>query len=318
MHTSAGDDKAICFTVSEDAAGQPLAALVAAQVGSDSASRVLTRGGVWLNKHRALDGRVPVAAGTQVIIHTPPGGHYSDLQIGAADVLYEDGWLLALNKRPGWYTTPTPWDAYSNIREALGRFLHQRNGTPPVLHLVHQLDRDTSGVLLCTTHPAANAPLQVAFDEGSVSKTYLCLCAGVPATDSFEVRSGHGRGRNGIWRLYREDEIGNTLPNGSRVRLAHTSFFVEQRLKDVALLRAVLHTGRTHQVRLHLASLGHPLLGDGRYGGPLEVAGLPVQRHLLHAASLQLRHPITGRPLDLQAALPEQMRQILALADGAG
>jgi 23S rRNA pseudouridine1911/1915/1917 synthase len=302
----------IRFCVSPEAAGLPLADLVAAQVGRVDAATILAHGGVWQGRHRAPDATTVPPPGTPITIHTPPGGRYTTIDITPADMCYEDAWLLALNKRAGWYTTPTPWDAHNNIRVALARFLRQRDGGDPAPHLAHQLDRDTSGVLLCTKERQANAPLQVAFDRQGVHKHYLGICAGEPADTAFEVRTGHGRGHSGLWRLYDATEIGATLPNGSRVKLAHTGVVVERRLGGAALLRITLRTGRTHQIRLHLASVGHPLLGDGRYGGPATFGGHTLAGHLLHAAHMHLtRHPVTHQPLDLYAPLPQPMAALL-------
>jgi 23S rRNA pseudouridine1911/1915/1917 synthase len=306
---------AIHLTIAAEQAGLSLTALVAAQVGPLAAQHILERGGVWLNRRRADDAARPLQSGDQVTIHTPPGGTYAEIAITQADICYEGGGLLALNKQPGWYTTPTPWDAVANIRAALTRFVRERDGPEAYVHLVHQLDRDTSGVLLCTRDRALNGPLQEAFNAGAVAKEYLCICAGEPQATQFDIRSGHGRGRSGLWRLYELEEVGHTLPNGSTVKAAHTSFSVLQRLGGAALLRATLHTGRTHQIRLHLAARGHPLLGDARYGGPPTFGGHVLPGHLLHAASLALRHPLSAYPLEIRAPLPPTMA---ALLDAAG
>jgi 23S rRNA pseudouridine1911/1915/1917 synthase len=306
---------AIHLTVAAAQAGLPLAELVAMQVGPLAARRILERGGVWRNRRREHDAARPLAAGDQIAIHTPPGGTYAEIEITQADICYESGGLLALNKQPGWYTTPTPWDAVANIRAALTHFLREREGPGAYVHLVHQLDRDTSGVLLCSRDRALNGPLQEAFNAGEVAKEYLCICAGEPQAAQFAVASGHGRGRSGLWRLYELAEVGHTLPNGSTVKAAQTSFTVLRRLGGAALLRATLHTGRTHQIRLHLASLGHPLLGDARYGGPPTFGAHTLPGHLLHAAVLALRHPLSAYPLEIRAPLPPTMAALLG-ADG--
>jgi len=98
------------------------------------------------------------------------------------------------------------------------------------------------------------------------------------------------------------------LPNGSRVKVMRTRFVVERRMDGAALVRAFPLTGRTHQIRLHLAHLGHPLLGDSRYGGPATWRDRAVPRHLLHAERLALPHPGTGKPLELVAPAPEWVR----------
>lgn len=292
------------FVVTDDLAGQTLAQLLSARLGHEWAGHVLARGGVWLGRYRVQDGTHTAAPGTSISVHYPPAGRYSTLHITAADIVYEDRWLLALNKQPGWYVTPTPWDVLGNVRAALVNFLRQRDGEQAYLHLLHQLDRDTSGLLLCSKDRAINAACQIIFDQRGVHKEYLCACAGEVASDSFELQTGHGRGRSGLWRLYDLQQVGDTLPNGSIVKLAYTSFRLHKRLPGASLLRARLHTGRTHQIRLHLAALGYPLLGDERYGGPSECAGQRLVHHLLHADLLQMEHPVTGDTLRLQAPAP--------------
>lgn len=281
-----------------------IAAFVSTLLDTRSAETVLTRGGVWLEGQRVEDAGQVVPAGAQITLHFPPDGHYSDVTIAPDDIWYEDAWLLVLNKRAGWYTGATPWDTQGNALAALTHFLASRDRRMPTLHLAHQLDRGTSGLLLCSRHPAVNAPLQAAFASHAVEKHYLCLCMGEPDGDTFDLRTGHGRSRGGRWRLYALEEVGMRLPGGSRVRLAHTSFTVQQRLGDAALLGATLHTGRTHQIRLHTASMGHPLIGDTRYGSHDTFRGQAAAWPLLHAASLRLRHPMSGALLTLNAPLP--------------
>lgn len=307
------DTAAINLVVTAAMAGQPIADLVAARIGAAAAATILAHGGVWVDRSRVQDASQPAQVGACLTIHRPPAGRYPTVELTQADILYEDAWLLAVNKRAGWYTTATPWDAYGNVHTALLRWLHDRDGNTAYLHLAHQLDRDTSGILLGTKDPAMNGPLQAAFVSSAVQKTYRCLCAGEPATEMFEVRSGHGRSRGGRWRLYALAQVGMLLPDGQRVRFAHTSFVVEQRLGEAALLRAVLHTGRTHQIRLHLASLEHPLLGDARYGGPDSIGGVVLMGHLLHAACLRLVHPVTGEELVIEAEMPGQMQAVLRM-----
>jgi len=302
---------AITLTVPAEFAGQPLMHLVQAAVGVEIAGELFAHGGVWLERRRLLDPDMPAPIGAQVRLRRPPDGCYNTLTITPDDICYEDAWLLALNKRLGWYTGPTPWDTEGNMRVALHRMLTARDGVEPRLHLAHQLDRDTSGVLLCTLDPRANAPLQRAFADHTVDKTYSGICRGEPSEETYEMRTGHGRARGGCWRLYPLEQAGTELPGGGRVRLAHTTFQVAQRLGDCAVIRAFPHTGRTHQIRLHLARWGHPLLGDTRYGGPLEFRNRMLPGHLLHAARLALRHPITGQPLEIHAPLPDLFTAII-------
>jgi 23S rRNA pseudouridine1911/1915/1917 synthase len=295
------------------ATARELAELLAGEAGA----RCVARGGAWRNGCRLADPAERLAAGDTLTLRLPPAGGYRDLTLTAADIAYEDPWLIALHKRAGWYVGPTPWDVEGSALAALGRFLAARDGAAPPLHLAHQLDRDTSGVLLLSRGPAANAGLQAAFAGGQVAKRYACLCAGSPAWEAIELATGHGRSAGGRWRVYPADEVGRQLPaGGGRVRSARGAFAVERRLDGAALLRAEPHTGRTHQIRLHLAHLGHPLLGDVRYGGPARFGGRELEGHLLHAAGLRLAHPVTGAELELGSPLPGRFIELLGAEGG--
>ncbi|MBX0327997.1 RluA family pseudouridine synthase [Oscillochloris sp. ZM17-4] len=286
--------------LSDDEAQAPIAALAEA-ILPGAGARAVGRGGAWLDERRVIDPEARGAAGASLRLRLPPGGTYAELELGAGDIAYEDEWLLALHKGMGWYVGATPWDVVGNALAALGRYLERRDGAAPPLHLAHQLDRDTTGVLLISKAAQANGPLTAAFAGGRVEKTYRCLVAGAPP-EAGEVRSGHGRSAGGRWRVYPPDEVGRALPaGGGRVKAAHTSYAVERHLEGAALVRCAPHTGRTHQIRLRMAHIGHPLLGDARYGGPATYAGHDLPGHLLHAAELRLRHPVTGAALELSS-----------------
>lgn len=299
------------YLVSAGDAGLTALALAERLAGAAGALAI-DRGGAWLDGRRVGDPAVRPSPGASFALRFPPAGGYVDLALGPADIAYEDAWLVALHKRQGWYVGATPWDVAGNALAALGRYLAARDGVAPPLHLAHQLDRDTSGVLLLSKSPVANPALQAAFAGGQVMKAYRCLCAGVPLWTSMELRTGHGRAAGGRWRLYPLEEVGRELPaGGGRVRIAHSKFMLERPLAAAALLGAALHTGRTHQLRLHLAQLGHPLLGDTRYGGPSAYRGRALPGHMLHAAELRLRHPSSGAALALASPLPAPFAALL-------
>jgi 23S rRNA pseudouridine1911/1915/1917 synthase len=296
--------------LSERDALAPLIALAEALLPGEGA-RVVARGGAWLDGRRVTDPDARGGAGATLTLRRPPGGVYAELELSAGDIAYEDEWLLALHKGMGWYVGATPWDIVGNALAALARYLYARDGQAPPLHLAHQLDRDTTGILLISRSPLANGPLTAAFATGQAHKTYRCLAVGSPP-ESGEIRSGHGRSAGGRWRVYPLEEVGRALPaGGGRVRAAHTSYAVERYLAGAALVRCAPHTGRTHQIRLHMAQLGHPLLGDARYGGPASYAGRELPGHLLHAVELRLRHPVTGALLELRSPLPELFAAVM-------
>jgi 23S rRNA pseudouridine1911/1915/1917 synthase len=290
---------------------QPLAVLVAARVGDEAAPTLLARGAVWVDRHRVLDGTIMAPRGAMIEVHFPPSGHYDDMPLAPSDVVWEDDVLLALNKRAGWHTNYNPWDMWGSLRYALPHWLAARDGVERPVHLLHQLDRDTSGVLLVSKSPQINARMQQMFAGGAIGKTYLAFATGRFEQNELEIETGHGRGQSGLFRVYPLADVGQVLPFGKqRVRHMHTRFAVIERWDAATLLRALPTTGRTHQIRLHLQHVGHPLLGDVRYGGATTLGTLAIPHHLLHAAELRFAHPITNAPLVITAPLPSVWRQV--------
>ncbi len=295
-------------------AGRPLVELVAvvAQVDRAAAGELVARGAVWIDRLRTLQPERAVAQGERLTVHFPPSGAYDEVMIEPADIIWEDRWLLALNKRPGWHANLTPWDMRGTLPVALARFIAARDGEEPRLHLAHQLDRDTSGVLLVSKDPLINGQLQRQFVEATIHKRYFAVASGEIEPETWEARTGHGRGRYGLFRIYPLAEVGQELPfDAGRVKLMYTQFRVLDRHPEASLVQAEPQTGRTHQIRLHLAHVGHPIVGDTRYGGPTQIAGAAVAHHLLHAASLALRHPVTREELEIEAPLPASWTPVL-------
>ncbi|HEY0733584.1 MAG TPA: RluA family pseudouridine synthase [Herpetosiphonaceae bacterium] len=301
-------------TIDDEEAGSRLEQIVAksAELAPAAALALIERGAVWLDRQRVRQPELAVMSGAQLVIHFPPGGSYTPVTIMPDDIIWEDRWLLALNKRPGWHSNYTPWDIRGAIPYALAEFVYTRNGRTAPLHLAHQLDRDTSGVLLVSKDPGINRALQELFLSGGMAKRYLSLASGTIERDSFEIQTGHGRGQGGLFRIYPLEAVGQKLPYGSqRVKLMRTRFEVVARAEGVTLVQALPITGRTHQIRLHLAHLGHPILGDARYGGPTTLDEAPIPHHLLHAAQLGFSHPVTKEPILLRAPLPSTWPPIL-------
>lgn len=285
------------------AATTVLERLIASGYAADAARQLIARGAVWSGRNRVLDPNAAVAAGEGLVIQFPPSGRHDEVDLGSSDLLYEDSALVAVAKRRGWVVQETPWDVHGNVRAALTRFLQARDGRAPQLHLVHRLDRGTSGVLVFGKRPDASARLAQAFTGRAVQKEYLAIVHGVPERDEFVLRTGHTRGALGRFRLTPLDEVGRTRDSHPKVREAHTRFRTLRRYDDHALVAAYPITGRTHQIRLHLAAAGHPVIGDSQYGGPRHLRGARYDLPLLHAYRLSLPHPFTGEPLRLEAPL---------------
>jgi 23S rRNA pseudouridine1911/1915/1917 synthase len=218
----------------------------------------------------------------------------------ALDILYEDASLLALNKQPGLVVHPAAGHRSGTLVNALVHHLGARlasRGGQERLGLVHRLDKDTSGVILIAKTDEAHEKLATAFAGREVRKFYRALCWG-----QFRRASGSCREAIGRHRVHRQKMT--VLKTGGRE--AHTDYRVLAQGAHGAEVECDLHTGRTHQIRVHLAHLGHPVWGDLVYGRPHPLAdGFTPTRHMLHAMRLEIAHPLTGKPLKFEAPLPE-------------
>jgi 23S rRNA pseudouridine1911/1915/1917 synthase len=283
----------------------------------DAAEALIARGGAWINRERVRVATAMVLPGMMVTIHTLPS-YAHPCQLTSAAIIYQDRWLLAINKPVGSYVDATPWDGDNHLRTELARLLAESDQHPP-LHPAHRLDRDTTGVLLFTQHPHANAALQKIFVNHLAQKYYLCHVYGHPDWDTCDTDTGHGRSERGRFRIYPRDTVGDALPNGDTIKQMRTTFHVIQRLVDgTSIIKAIPHTGRTHQIRLHIAELGHAIVGDRSYGSATEA----VQPHRLHAWQLTFPHPIHDTPITiiapLPAWLPDDLAQTLATTTTRG
>lgn len=224
---------------------------------------------------------------------------------GPERILFEDEWLIVVDKPAGLPTQPTLDARRASVHSTLATFLREREGGSPYLGLQHRLDRDTSGVLLFTRDPRANAGVTALFSGKTVRKTYLALAvAGAPAPEAWEVANHLGI----IGREGKASRFGAVRSGGDPAR---TSFRIVERLSGAILVEASPHTGRTHQIRVHLAEGGHPILGDPFYGGPTRFpaggrsAMVSVPRVMLHAAGLEFIHPMTQAELKITCPWPE-------------
>ena len=174
--------------------------------------------------------------------------------------------------------------------------------------LVHWLDKDTSGLLLVAKTERAHRRLSSAMAERQIRRRYAVLVWGHLREDRLTIEQPIGR----------DPRDRKRMAIVSTGRPARTDFVRLARFDSVDLLRARLLTGRTHQIRVHLASAGHPVVGDDTYGGAAgrRLVGLPPRRHFLHAAWLLFRHPITGEPMDLRSPLPSDLETSLATVAG--
>ena len=242
----------------------------------------------------------------------------TDAAMIQAAVLWKDDHIIALNKPPG---LPSQGGSGQGGRHVDGLAEALRFGLDEKPRLVHRLDKDTSGVLLLARTRSAAKALTDAFRSRDTRKIYWALAAGVPTPRMGTVKwglvkaTGHGRaGEAEKMRCVHPDEVDAT-PGAKR---AVTDYAVIQNLgQRAAWLALVPVTGRTHQLRAHMAEMGHPIVGDGKYGGSGQEnlgdgwgasLGGEISRKLhLHARSISLDHPVTGKPLTITAPLPDHM-----------
>jgi len=218
------------------------------------------------------------------------------------DILFEDDVLIAINKQPGLVVHPAAGHWSGTLVNALihyrGAQLDQLGGLERV-GIVHRLDKDTSGLMLIAKTNEAHEKLAEAFAKREVKKLYQALCWGV-------FRRPKGECRGPIGRHPQQRKKMAVLKNAGRGRTAATDYRVLQQGKQGAEVECTLHTGRTHQIRVHLSHLGHPIWGDTLYGQKHPMAdGAYPARQMLHAAHLEIAHPMTGKPLSFDAPLPE-------------
>ena len=302
------------FVVSLDLAGRRIDVAVAErcpELSRAQARRLIDRGGVSvdgsavkpayrLRRGEKVEGTLPEAEPHELAPEAIP-----------LSILYEDPTWIVLDKPAGLVVHPAPAHRSGTLVHAL---LHHcpelseagGSGRPGI---VHRLDKDTSGVLVAAKTPRAHGNLAEQFRAHTVEREYLAIVRGSPRTLSGTVDRPIGRHPSDRKRFTAD----RRLARASRgARPARTHWRVEERLGDFTLLRVRLETGRTHQVRVHLASAGLPVLGDPVYGGGRAVArALGLDRQALHAARLEFDHPDTGARMRFTAPLPRDLEAVL-------
>ena len=221
------------------------------------------------------------------------------------NVIFEDKHLIVLNKAAGMVVHPgTGTGEDTMVHALLSHCAGELSGIGGVERpgIVHRLDKDTSGLLVVAKHDAAHRALSDQFASRTLKKEYLALVSGVPKTDCGSI--DRSISRHPVHR--------HRMTTGEGGRPSRTDWAVEKKFAEqAALLRCRIHTGRTHQIRVHLKSLGHPILGDATYGWK-QNAALPVPpRVMLHAEHLVFTHPVNGKVMDLNAPLPSDFKKML-------
>jgi 23S rRNA pseudouridine1911/1915/1917 synthase len=300
------DDPRLRLEVPAAAVGVRLDRFLAEPLGSRAKAQTL------IDSERVrVDGRIRpkrhlVRAGELIDIDQDEAEPVAVEEVGVPfEVPYEDEYLLVVDKPAGVVVHPARGHWSGTLAQALaGR--GAGGDEPWRAGIVHRLDRDTSGLLVVAKSDEVHRALKEELKQRKLHREYLALVEGRPPARTGTVEAPIGRHR-------RERTLMSI--DTAEPREARTHFAVERALPDSTLLRVVLDTGRTHQIRVHMAAIGHPVAGDRQYG----TRGLyGLERQFLHAARLAFAHPVTGVPIDVSSALPPDLVAALAAAGDPG
>lgn len=273
-----------------------------------AAVRLIGEGKVLVDGKKASKS-LRLAGGETVTVELPPPEVSEALPEDIPlDVVYEDGDVIVVNKPRGLVVHPAPGHPGGTLVNALlNRCGDSLSGVGGVLRpgIVHRIDKDTSGLIIAAKNDFAHGRLSAQLQDHTLARIYECIVVGNLREDSGTVDAPLGRSP--------ADRKKQAVVQGGRRAVTHWE--VIARYPGFTHVRCHLETGRTHQIRVHMAHLGHPILGDTVYGAKKPVPGL--QGQCLHAAGLRFLHPRTGQPVELTCPLPEEfLRQLRKLEEG--
>ncbi|MFI5178646.1 MAG: RluA family pseudouridine synthase [Vicinamibacterales bacterium] len=289
--------------------GERLDVFVARRIPSLTRARVqklIEEGRVTIAGQRAKPS-LRLDAGQRVTVDVPPPvDGVAVAEDIALDIIYEDSDMLVVNKPPGMTVHPSPGHTSKTLVNAILSHCHDLSGIGGVLRpgIVHRLDRDTSGVIVVAKNDAAHNALAKQLKERSVEKTYVALVEGTPKPPEGVIDAPIARDPRNRQRMAVVD----------RGRESTTAYKLIERFSGMSLVEARPRTGRTHQIRVHLAAIGHPIIGDRVYGKPSQL----VARQFLHARRIVFAHPRTGERVEFDAPLPADLEAALRKARGTG
>jgi 23S rRNA pseudouridine1911/1915/1917 synthase len=324
----------LSFVVAPEAAGERLDRFLsaAAEAGGHTLSRtrlkaLIEAGEVFLGEKVVTDPSRKVLAGATIELQPPPPEESplegEDIPL---EIVYEDDALVVIDKPAGLVVHPAPGHLTGTLVQALIRHCGASlSGIGGVRRpgIVHRLDKDTSGLMVVAKTDAAHKGLAEAFADhgrtGSLEREYLALCWGVFDRPTGTVEAALGRHPHNREKM--------AVVSEAKGRFAITHWRVEKAFSAASLVACRLETGRTHQIRVHLAHLGHPLLGDSVYGAGFKTkasrlsdeareALVALDRQALHAAVLGFDHPVTGEPLRFESAPPEDFQRLMGALEG--
>lgn len=267
-------------------------ALVFDGLSKGEARRIIDRGGCAVNSGMVRVASRGVKAGDVIEIGVMEAGRFKELVLPPEALLYEDGELIAVNKPAGINTQRTPYQLKGTLEYWVSEYFRQQ-GSQEVCRVIHRLDRGTSGVMLFPKHKRAAAWLSARFHDNLVEKCYWALVSGRPEQSAWIVDGPIGKVASARYGI---------MEGG---RSAETAFCLLAASEECALIEARPHTGRTHQIRVHLEASGLPIVGDTTYGGA------HAQRMMLHCAALSFKDE-RGAEISVRAPLDELFSQAMS------
>lgn len=297
------------LSVESEHVGQRLDRYLVAELADMSRSQLqalIAGGAIQVNGRLSKPGYA-LRAGDEIQVDlsaaSPPDEHVKARPL-PLDIVYEDADLLVINKAPGMVVHPAPGHSEDTLVNALLAYYPQiqESETDQRPGIVHRLDRDTSGLMIVAKHTRAQAALVAQMQRHEIVKRYQALVEGNIALDQGSIDAPIGRDP----RHRQQMAIRATAS-----REARTHFRVLERFARHTLLLVQLETGRTHQIRVHLKAIGHPVVGDPMYGSGSVIRGSNLQRQFLHSYQLQFAHPLSGVALQFEAPLPADLQNVL-------
>ncbi|MGZ4169693.1 MAG: RluA family pseudouridine synthase [Solirubrobacteraceae bacterium] len=296
-------DAPLTLPVPETAAGMRLDRFLSEPLGSRARAQALIDAGHVLVNGRTRPKRHALAPGEVIVVeHGEPPAPVASEPAVRFEVAYEDDHLIIVDKPAGLVVHPARGHRTGTLAQALaGR---AAGGEDPYrAGIVHRLDRDTSGLLVVAKSDEVHRSLKALLAARTLRREYLTLVEGRPPALTGTIDAPIGR--------HRQERVLMSIDT-DEPREARTHFEIERMLSGATLLRVVLDTGRTHQIRVHMAAIGHPVCGDPQYGTAGEYG---LERQFLHAARLAFAHPVTGEEIDVSSPLPADLTAALARAE---
>ncbi len=305
----------VLIEVAAETAADRLDAYLAEQLADLSRSRLqklISEGNVCVNGAVCTSKKAAVELGDLIQITIPDAAPLALIPESIPlDILYEDAHLIVVNKRAGMVVHPSVGHYSGTLVNALLAYCAARGETLPGINglqrpgIVHRLDKDTTGAIVVAKTEQAFVNLQAQFRVKSARRTYLAVVYGIPQENTGTVDAPIGR--------HPIDRQKMAVVDAAKGRNAVTHWSVQERLGNYALLQFELETGRTHQIRVHAANIGFPIVGDPTYTSGRKSLKVNLPGQALHAWRLRLTHPVSGEPIEAIAPLPESMLKLLTV-----